>query len=280
MADFARRLRKVQKAYIDALDRFPASPVVNRRYEYQLDPLLLNIVLNDASVLVDAVLLEGGQNNLWFSEDYVEPAAIRGTNQAYVNLSQQSATYAASRESLQAILLSTPYQRRMSLVYARVFEEMKGFTAGTKQQMARVLTDGIGRGLNPKEVARNLRDQTGVETRRANRIAQTEIPGALRRARREEARETESLGLHVRMLHISALLPTTRRGHAVRHSHTYTIEEVEAWYSVDGNSINCHCAQIEVLVNENGEVLNPSVVEKLKEERKQMAKRGYPWAEE
>lgn len=280
MTDFARRLRKVQKAYTDALDRFPASPVVNRRYEYQLDPLLINIVPNDASVLVDAVLLEGGQNNLWFSEDYVEPAAIRGTNQAYVNLSQQSATYAASRESLQAILLSTPYQRRMSLVYARVFEEMKGFTADTKRDMARVLTDGIGRGLNPKEVARNLRDQIGVEIRRANRISQTEIPGALRRARREEARETESLGLHVRMLHISALLPTTRRGHAVRHSHTYTIEEVETWYSVDGNSINCHCAQIEVLVNDKGEVLNPSVVEKLKEERKQMAKRGYPWAEE
>lgn len=280
MADFARRLKKVQKAYTEALDRFPASPVVNRRYEYQLDPLLLNIVLNDANVLVDAVLLDGGQNNLWFSEDYVEPAAIRGTNQAYVNLSQQSVTYAASRESLQAILLSTPYQRRMALTYARVFEEMKGFTAKTKQQMARVLTDGIGRGLNPREVARNLRDQVGIETRRANRIAQTEIPGALRRARWEEAEDAQSLGLKTMLVHISALLPTTRRTHAVRHSHLYTLEEVRDWYSINGNSINCHCSQVETLVDDKGKPLAPSIIEKLKEERKKMAERGYPWAEE
>lgn len=280
MVDFARRLKKVQKAYTEALDRFPASPVVNRRYEYQLDPLMLNLILNDASVLVDAVLLEGGQNYLWFSEDYVEPAAIRGTNQAYVNLSQQSATYAASRESLQAILLSTPYQRRMALTYARVFEEMKGFTAKAKQQMARVLTDGIGRGLNPREVSRNLRDQIGIETRRANRIAQTEIPGALRRARWEEAEDAQSLGLKTMLVHISALLPTTRRTHAARHSHLYTVEEVRDWYSINGNSINCHCSQVETLVDDKGKPLAPSIIEKLKEERKQMAERGYPWAEE
>ncbi|WP_145585533.1 phage minor head protein [Yersinia rochesterensis] len=280
MADFARRLKKVQKAYTDALYRFPASPVVNRRYEYQLDPLMLNIILTDASVLVDAVLLDGGQNYLWFSEDYVEPAAIRGTNQAYVNLSQQSATYAARRESLQAILLSTPYQHRMALTYARVFEEMKGFTAKTKQEMARVLTDGIGRGLNPKEVARNLRDQVGIETRRANRIAQTEIPGALRRARWEEAEDAQSLGLKTMLVHISALLPTTRRTHAARHSHLYTIEEIRDWYTVNGNSINCHCSQVETLVDDKGKPLAPSIIEKLKEERKKMAERGYPWAEE
>ncbi|WP_145531220.1 phage minor head protein [Yersinia kristensenii] len=280
MADFARRLKKVQKAYTEALDRFPASPVVNRRYEYQLDPLMLNLILNDASVLVDAVLLEGGQNHLWFSEDYVEPAAIRGTNQAYVNISQQSATYAASRESLQSILLSTPYQRRMALTYARVFEEMKGFTAKTKQEMARVLTDGVGRGLNPREVARNLRDQIGIETRRANRIAQTEIPGALRRARWEEAEDAQSLGLKTMLVHISALLPTTRRTHAARHSHLYTVEEVRDWYSINGNSINCHCSQVETLVDDKGKPLAPSIIEKLKEERKKMAERGYPWAEE
>lgn len=280
MADFARRLRKVQKTYTDALDRFPASPVVNRRYEYRLDPLMLDIIFDDASVLVDSILLDGGKNNLWFSEDYVEPAVIRGTSQVFFNLGQQSSTYAAWRESLQSIMLTPQFQRRMAMAYTRVFEEMSGFTSAAKQQMARALADGIGRGLNPRDVARNLRKATGMLTSRANRIAQTEIPGALRRARRDEAKEAESLGLNIRMIHISALLPTTRRTHAVRHSHVYTVEQVEEWYSVDANGINCHCTQVEALVDDKGQVLQPSIIEKLKEERKQMAKRGYPWAEE
>lgn len=280
MADFARRMKRISKIYTDALARLPSSPAVNRRYEYQLDPLFLSIVLDDASVLVDAVLMEGGQDNLWLSEDYVETAAIRGTAQAYANMSQQSEAYAAGRESLQAILLSAPYQRRMALTYAREFEEMKGFTADTKRDMARILTEGIGRGLNPRDVARNLRDQIGIETRRANRIAQTEITGALRRARWEETEEAQKLGLKTMLVHISALLPTTRRTHAARHSNLYTVEEVREWYSVNGNSINCHCSQIETLVDDKGRPISPSSIEKLKDERKQMAKRGYPWAEE
>lgn len=83
--------------------------------------------------------------------------------------------YAAGRESLASILASDQYQQRMALVHARVFEEMKGLTADVKRDMARVLTDGVGRGLNPLDIARNLTDQTGIEKRRLNRIARTEV---------------------------------------------------------------------------------------------------------
>ncbi len=262
MKEFARRLKKIGSAYVAALESIPASLAVNAKYEYQLDPSILTMILNNASVLVDSVLLEGEQNNLWLTEGYVVPAATRGTAQTYANLSQQSAVYAASRESFQALLLSAPYQRRMSLVYSRVFEEMKGFTAGTKRNMARVLTDGIGRGLNPREVARNLRDQVGVETRRANTIARTEITGALRRARWDEAEDARgSLQLRIMLLHYSALSPTTRQNHALRHAHLYTIEEVREWYATGANSINCKCTQVETLVDEKGQPLNARVIE-------------------
>ncbi|MDX7019109.1 phage head morphogenesis protein, partial [Klebsiella aerogenes] len=80
---------------------------------------------------------------------------------------------------------------RMALVRARVFEEMKGLSGQVKADMARILTDGIARGLNPREVAINLTNQAGIETRRANRIARTEIPSALRRARLDEADEAK-----------------------------------------------------------------------------------------
>lgn len=270
MKDFASRLKKVGKAYVAALDRFPRSLVTNDSYEYQLDPLLLSMTLNDASVLTDSVLLEGGENNNWFAETYVEAAVVRGTAQTFANLSQQSAAYLADRQSLQSLLISEPYQRRMTLVYSRVFEEMKGFSADTKRNMARVLTDGIGRGLHPSVVARNLSDQVGIETRRANTIARTELTTALRRARWDEADEAKKdLGLNIRLLHFSALSPTTRQSHAARHAHIYTIDEVRAWYATGANSINCKCSQVEVLVDAKGNPVNSKVVEMAQKEFRQ-----------
>lgn len=279
MNDFARRMNKISKAYKAALDKIPSSLAVNARYEYQLNPTILSIILNDASYLVDQVLLEGGDYDLWFYE-YVDLAAEKGTGQAYANLSQQSPVYAAGRESLSAILISEPYQRRMALVNARMFEEMKGLSAEVKRDMARLLTDGIGRGLNPREVSRNLTEQIGIEKRRANRIARTEITTALRRAKWEEDQEASELyGLKTKLLHISALSPTTRHTHAARHAHLYTNEEVRDWYAKDANSINCKCTQQSVLVDEEGKPIYPDTITKLKQEYKTMQARGYAWAE-
>lgn len=262
MKDFARRIKKVGKIYKDSLQRFPASLAINAHYEYQLDPVLLNMVLNDASILTDAVLVEGDQNNNWFTENYVEVAVVRGTAQMFANLSQQSATYLADRQSLQSLLMSEPYQRRMTLVYTRVFEEMKGLSAEVKRNMARVLTEGIGRGLHPSVVAKNLTAQAGIEKRRANRIARTELTTALRRARWDEADEaTRDLGLNIRLLHYSALSPTTRQSHAIRHAHLYMTEEVRRWYAIGANAINCKCSQVEVLVDAKGNPLNSKIIE-------------------
>lgn len=279
MKDFARRMNKIGKAYKSALEKIPSSLAVNARYEYQLNPTILSIILNDASYLVDQVLLEGSEYDLWFYE-YVDLAAEKGTGQAYANLSQQSPVYAAGRESLSAILITEPYQRRMALVNARMFEEMKGLSAEVKRDMARVLTEGIGRGLNPREVSRNLTEQVGIEKRRANRIARTEITTALRRAKWEEDQEAGELyGLKTKLLHISALSPTTRHTHAARHAHLYTNEEVRDWYAKDANSINCKCTQQSVLVDEEGKPIYPDTITKLKQEYKTMQARGYAWAE-
>lgn len=266
MKDFARRINQVKKVYQNALNRIPASPAVNTHYEFQLNPTLLSQIFTDASYLVDQILLDGGEYGLWFY-DYVDQSSTRGTGQSFANLSQQSAAYAAERESLAAILISEPYQRRMALVHAREFEEMKGLTAQIKTDMARVLTDGIGRGLNPREVARNLTTQAGIEKGRANRIARTEITTALRRARWDEADEaTTLLGLNIKLMHFSALSPTTRQAHALRHAHLYTVEEVREWYATGANAINCKCSQVEVLVDEAGNPLYPNVIEMAQKE--------------
>ncbi|EJO9495211.1 minor capsid protein, partial [Cronobacter sakazakii] len=159
------------------------------------------------------------------------------------------------------------YQSRLILVRAREFEEMKGLSNQIKADLSRVLTDGIGRGLNPREVARNITAQTDIERSRANRIARTEITTALRRARWDEHDQARNdLGLNVMLLHMSALSPTTRRTHALRHGHLYTSDEVREWYSINGNAINCKCTQVTVLVDEKGVPLNSSVIDIAKKE--------------
>lgn len=267
MREFAKRVKRIGEGYIGLLNRIPSEPAVNQRYTFQLDPLLLSMLLQNGESLVDDVLLQGGEYNNWFWQDYVSTAYQRGTAQEFSNLSQQSPAYAADRNSLSDLLLSEPYQRRMVLIRTREFEEMKGLGNQVKANLSRVLTDGIGRGLNPTEVARNIRDHVGIEQRRANRIARTEITTALRRARWDEHDEAgDDLGLNVRLLHLSALSPTTRNSHALRHGHLYTSEEVREWYSVNGNAINCKCTQVTVLVDEDGNALNPGIIEKAQKE--------------
>jgi len=245
MNEFSRRVKRIAKAYQSILDRIPASPAVNLRYTFDLDTSLLSMLLENASALVDEILYGGNETNFWFWRDYVNQAYQRGTAQEFASLSQQSTVYATGRENLQQLLLSEPYQRRLLLVRTRVFEEMKNLSARTKSDMARILTDGMGRGQNPRDIAKRLTEQTGMEIGRAKRIARTEITTALRRARWDESDEAEAqYGIMTRQMHLSALSPTTRRKHALRHAHLYTTEKVRDWYSVDGNAINCKCTQV------------------------------------
>ncbi|HEM6857196.1 TPA: minor capsid protein [Providencia rettgeri] len=281
MKAFAKRIKKVSQGYIQLLNRIPSEPVVNKKYQFDLDPNYLSIILRDGELMVDEVLLQGGEFNNFFFNEYVSTAYERGTAQEYANLAQQSTAYAATQQSVATILLSEPYQLRMALVRARVFEEMKGLSAQVKADMARILTDGIARGLNPREVARNLNEQSGIEIRRANRVARTEITTALRRARMDEADETsEFLNLETRQVHISALSPTTRPNHASRHGKIFTTDEQRDWWAVDGNSINCKCSTVTILTDKEGRPYNDTLLNKLKEEKEAMKERGYQWAEE
>lgn len=279
MADFKRRLRRVLGVYRAALARIPASPVVNKRYEFRLDQFLLRALLSQVDLEVESILLEGGDSGLWFMGAYVEVATQRGAAQAQANLARQSPVYKAGRTSVAEIMRSEPYQRRITLTRARVFEEMKGFTAQTRASMSRALTDGIGRGLSPTAIAKTLQEQTGVAEYRANRIARTEITTALRRARWDESDDAAELyGLRTMQMHISALSPTTRLSHARRHAQLYTTDEVREWYSQDANSINCRCTQVPLLVNKSGEPIVPVAVDRAKAAYENLSKREYPWA--
>lgn len=278
MLALGKRVRRATRAYIEAIDEFKPRIVVNA-YAFELNQTILQAVMANLDTVVDSIFLEGGPSQLWFFNQYVDVAYQRGTAQQFANLSRQSPVYLGGRESIINLIRSEPYQTRIALIRAREFEEMKGLSGAVKSNMGRVLTDGMGRGLNPLDIARNLNTQAGVEINRANRIARTEIPTALRRAKMDEADDArERYNIETREMSLSALLPTTRTTHARRHGKLFTTDEQRTFYSKDGNSINCRCSAASIMVDKNGEPLNPRVVERARETYRIMAeKEGNEW---
>lgn len=282
MAAFRGKLATIRREYVAAIDAFSPSLVVNAKYAYRLDQMTLNAVLAGLDSFVDSVLLEGGQNQVWFFEEYVRVSYERGTLQQFVNLGQQSPAYRTARENMISLIRSEPYQTRLALVRAREFEEMKGLSGQVKADMSRVLTDGMARGLNPREIGAKLSEQTGLEVTRANRIARTEIPMALRRARMDEADDArETLGLRTLEMHLSALSPTTRVTHAQRHGKLFTVDQQREWWSEGATAINCKCTTISVMVDAKGEPLIPLFVDNARASFKAQAeKENMPWAKD
>lgn len=192
-------------------------------------------------------------------------AKEEGTALAIANLANLTDDYT---RTITSVLTSRPYQRSAALVRARMFEEMKGFDADNGRRLARILMNGVLDGRAPRDVAKDITKSFGTARSAAERLARTEITGAMRRARWDEAEETrEKLGIRTKLMHLSAFSPTTRDTHAARHGELFTVEEVRAWYEEDGNAINCKCTQVEVLVDEDDNPVSEALVERVRAQK-------------
>lgn len=265
MKEFARRIDLCTRAYLGVLDQIEFTTVTTNaiRYEFRTLPAILSQLLETTANLIDTILGADRVRN-WFTVGYVLPAYEKGAAQAWRNLGVQSAEYAATRPTLQSLLLSEPYQARIGLISAREFELMKGLSASVKSTMSQQLTAGLVQGIGPREISKNLQTQAGIEKRRANMIARTEINQALRTARLDETQDAaQRLQIQVKVLHISALSPTTRPTHAARSGHLFTVQEERDWYAEDANAINCKCTTSEALVDDNGQPVSKGLVDRL-----------------
>ncbi len=229
-------------------------------YHYLLDEDVLANLSEYILAMIDELVMRG---------DNGSPIIIRPAEQAYQSgaayqVSNLQAQTEAFRRTLEQTLLSTPYRTRIGLVRARVFEEMQGFTAATRTDLQRVLADGMARGLSPRDIVGQINARTGVDERRAEKIARTEINNAHRRALLDQDEQANDEGIKTRLLWFSALSPTTRRWHGSRHGETFTRQEVDDFYSRDGNAINCLCSVRSILVDEQGSPLSNALPDKLR----------------
>lgn len=273
--EFTRKMNQIGREVKKFLDAIPYQVVTLnaagdelKRYQFNVDTIQMDQIAADITAYIDGVLLEGGQRELWFLTQYVQPAYQQGTAVTQVNMATQSSAYALSRPSLESILLSPAYRTRLGYLRAREWEEMKNLSSTTATGMTRILFDGMAAGQNPNVIAAQLANETDLDIVRARRIARTEITTALRRARLDEAEDAQiSLGILTKMMQISALSATTRPSHAARHAKLYTIEEMRVWMSTSPNMINCKCSFVEVLVNDKGQPLTPGIIAKAEAQR-------------
>lgn len=236
-------------------------------FVYDMTGAQLATLLERVQSIVDEYLLEGGKDNHW-SLNYITDEFERGTQLAFTNFSVQSENY-ATRTTLAQLLSSPAYQNQIAAAYISAYSEWTGISDKARADLAGVISQSIGRGVSPRETARIISRRLDVSMAQAKTIAQTEQVGALREAQWLETDWAERrLGLNTALLHISALKATTRREHARFHARIRTTDEVREWYTVNGNRFNCYCTQIPVILDENGELVNKGMIERLIAERK------------
>jgi hypothetical protein len=238
-------------------------------YRYQINILTLTQLSNE----IEQIINQEFENDLLL-EPFVTSSFNLGTATALANLQAQVPDYPVSLEVLQ---LSEPHQVRVSVVQSRAFEEMQNLNSDMKTNLNRILKDGMIQGDSPRVIARRINQEIGIPEwnsgdnkasyARALRISRTEINHAHRVATRAQDQDANKLGIETGMLWFSALSKTTRRTHARRHGHDYTRQEVEDFYSRDGNEINCKCSQNSIVLKD-GKPLDPEFTERLQQQGK------------
>ncbi|MCP4991369.1 MAG: hypothetical protein GY928_36540 [Colwellia sp.] len=257
----------------------------DKLYRYELDASILANLGGRIREIIDSWLMVDKYGNfvgpynpetLWFMQMYVSGAYQKGSKEAYDNLSTQSEVYRLAIPAFIDLLQSEPYVRRVGLLAARQYEGMKGFSDSMVKVTQQVLSEGTAAGIGVREMAKQLQERTAdihhLDSARAVRIVQSEVPGALRKAKAQEAESAdEKFGIKSMLMPISAFMKTSRKTHVKRSGTLVTYQEQAEFYSKAKNSISCHCSVIVVVVDKNGVPLAPGLVKKAEEQRERLS---------
>ena len=294
-AQLNKRYKNIKRGIRSMLDTFNPVLVSNELttnaavYEYKLDAQRYQGINLFLQRLLYGELLDNEQGlftNRWWLNANVTSAYTDGTSDALQSAKNIAVPAVVGVEissqirntQLEQIVFSPGFQSRVGLLHARVFEEMKGMTDSSKVDLANTLARSMAKGAGIREVTKDIMKRVDVSHNRAIRITRTEILNAYRAA---SATETDVINedvyddsdWHMVSLWWSALSPTTRKTHAVRHGNSYSTQDVREFYGVNANSINCLCSQSPVLANKKtGVILQKPLQDRMKKKRDQYLK--------
>jgi hypothetical protein len=190
----------------------------------------------------------------WYFNDYDEQAFRSGifqeNNLIWVILGE------AGLITNEAIITSPFYIAALSTLQANDYRLIQNLSRTTSNQVYQVIQDGIDAGLSRKAISKQITRRFRVAKTSSERIVLTEINRAYNNARLDLAQFYIDDGQPLAILHISALLTTTRSWHAARHGHAFTPEAQRQWWDSNSNRINCYCSTRSAKTDKNGRIEN------------------------
>lgn len=272
--------RRIKQLFRDiSRTRRTVTPIVNQIvYEYEYDQQefdrLTQFILNEELLETQTGEMPFG----WYWKEDVELPYRQGTAEEVrdFNFLIEGAIAAGvlinglppQMIPIEQVLLSEPYRTALNSAQVSNFQTIKTLSERTAAQVIQRVNAGIQAGNTPTDIAAEISDRFDVAKSSARRIAETEVNKAYNDARLRAADVMEQqTGLRAAVIHISALLPTTRQTHADRHGNAYTTADQLAWWNTGANRINCKCTTRSVLIDSNGKVVQAELQQELKEER-------------
>ena len=250
-------------------------------YDYQITPEELEMLNISLRRVVNDELLETQFDrmppNWWWQKD-VELPYRQGTGEEIVQFNQlvtkelvrvrTERGLRTQRLEIGEVLLSSEYQQALNTVYVKNFSTIKTLSDRTADQVIQVINSGMSAGMTPTEIGGLINERFDVSKSSATRTANTEINRAYNDARMDANDiAADVTGLRAGVLHLSALLPTTRAEHGERHGNAYTTAQQRIWWDTGANRINCHCSTRSVLIDRNGKVIDTELQEEIQVER-------------
>lgn len=250
-------------------------------YDYQISATELEELERRIRGILDDVVLETRTDRMppnWWWQSVIEPSYRQGTAEEIVQFNQLVTaelvrTRAArglttQRLEIGAVLQAPEYQEAVNKVYVRNFNSLKTLSDRTSEQVIQQINDGIAAKETPTQIRDRITARFDVSRSSAARTANTEVNRAYNDARLDATDVAAGLtGLRAGVLHLSALIPTTRDGHAARHGNAYTVAQERKWWNTGANRINCHCSTRSVLIDRQGNVFDVELQEEIQAER-------------
>lgn len=286
---FNRRLNAAKK---DIVALFKAIPVTYSRdvvvvnetipvYDYQITTTELAALNQSIASIVRAELLDTQYDRIdpnWWWKEPLE-VSYRGGTAREINDFNRLITdelikirmaegIVTHRLELNNVALSSQYQAALNAVYIENHNHIKTLSERTASQVINKINTGIAAKNAPADVISEINERFGVAKTSAKRIVDTELNKAFNNAKMNANDiASEQTGLRAGVIHLSALIPTTRDEHAGRHGNAYTTAQQRKWWDSGTNRINCHCSTKSVLIDKNGKVIDTEFQEEIQAEK-------------
>jgi SPP1 gp7 family putative phage head morphogenesis protein len=224
---FVRDSIYIGKLVTNVNQRFSLVPI--RDYDYLRDNDKIDAFNKDLQEIVNKEILgiEDGSikpNNYWL-DTYIGDAYDKGARKTRVIA--ERGIYNLAKLPNYSPLLNPAHLERAEFLYTRSFNDMKGVTDTMRSQMSRVLSEGMIKGENPKNVARAMIDRVdSIGINRAKLIARTEIVESHNQASIKEAELLQKeTGVVINMIWIGAEDARERATHNQRNNNIYTPDD-------------------------------------------------------